>query len=93
MSEQEQLVASVAIRTDRPTQLSFSQLYNWVIWQFPRLKGAGLCGAVRPPIANHGWYPALIRQQDKRVIVHGHLDREFTTPSDAADWLASGKDN
>ncbi|MGD2048565.1 MAG: hypothetical protein PVH03_03680 [Chloroflexota bacterium] len=48
-----------------------------------------MCGAVKPPDASHTWYPALIRQHEKRVIVHGHIDVEFPTPNAAAEWLES----
>jgi hypothetical protein len=91
MSEGKRTVASVALRSDRPTELSVKDLYTWVIWQYPQQKGPGLCGAVRPPIANHGWYPALIKNKERRILVHGNLDQEFSTPEQAAEWLASEK--
>jgi len=81
------IVAEITIRTDRPTELTFADLYTWVIWQYPRRKGSGLCGAVRPSLANHSWFPALIKHHDKRVVIHGHIEREFLTPNAAADWL------
>jgi hypothetical protein len=80
-------VAALKIRTDRPTEFGFKDLYTWVIWQFPRPKGNGLCGAVRPPIANHVWFPAQIKLRDKRIVIHGHIDLEFDTPHAAAEWL------
>ena len=80
-------VATVVLRTDRPTELTFAELHSWVIWQFPRPKAAGLCGAVRPPIANHSWLPALIKSRDQTVLVYGHLRQEFASPAQAADWL------
>ena len=89
MREGKRTVALVAMRSDRPTELSFKDLHAWVIWQYPRQKGSGLCGAVHPPIANYGWYPALIKNKERRILVHGHLDQEFPTPDQAADWLAS----
>lgn len=89
MSSKTRKVASVTLRTDRPTELHFSDLYSWVIWQFPRLKRSGLCGAVRPPIANHCWFPAFIQHKEDRLVVYGHVNREFQTPEAAADWLES----
>lgn len=77
------------VRTDRPTEVTLRDLYTWVIWQFPRPKGTGLCGAVRPPIANHTWFPALIRSRDGRVLIYGHIDQDFARPQEAADWLES----
>ncbi len=85
--QKKRIVADIPIKTDRPTELTFADLYTWVIWQYPRRKGTGLCGAVRPPLANHSWFPALIKHHDQRVEVHGHMEREFSTPYDAAVWL------
>lgn len=82
-------IGSITLKKDRPTKLTFADLYTWVIWQFPRPRGAAMCGAVKPPDASHTWYPALIRQHEKRVIVHGHIDLEFPTPNAAAEWLES----
>jgi hypothetical protein len=85
--ETKRIVAETPLRTDRPTELTFANLYTWIIWQYPRRKGVGLCGAVRPPLAKHPWFPALIKPQDKRIVVHGHLEQEFSTPNAATEWL------
>ncbi len=87
MEGKERNVGEIMLRTDRPTELTFSDLYKWIIWQFPRRKGTGLCGAVHPPLANHTWYPAVIKFREKRVLVHGHIDKEFASPNAAAEWL------
>lgn len=87
MSAKRREVESLQLRLDGPTDLSLDDLYTWVVWQFPRLKKSRLCGAVRPPIADHNWYPALISRNDKRVSVYGHLDQDFETPAEAASWL------
>jgi hypothetical protein len=92
MSGNRRQVESVEIRIDGPTELTLDDLYSWVVWQFPRPRRSGLCGAVRPPIANHTWFPALINRHDQRISVHGHLDREFATPAEAAEWLNSQPD-
>ena len=42
-------VADITLSKKHPTKLTYDDLYTWVIWQFPKLKGDGLCGAVRPP--------------------------------------------
>ncbi|MGH2535988.1 MAG: hypothetical protein ACRDHL_01175 [Candidatus Promineifilaceae bacterium] len=88
MSEQAWQVANLWLRTDQPTEVAQSDLYAWVVWQFPRKKGGSLCGAVHPPIARHTWYPAVIRRHDRRLLIYAHLGRDFHTPSDAAEWLA-----
>ena len=87
MTKKRRKVAALELRLDGPTELSLAELYAWVVWQFPRPKRSGLCGAVRPPIANHPWIPALISRRDDRVSVYGHLDESFSTPTDAATWL------
>ena len=91
MSDEAKRIDRVALQTDRPTELPFEDLYTWVIWQFPVPKAGGLCGAVRPPIAKHGWFPALIKGKKKQVMVHGHLEKPFETPQAAAEWLARNK--
>jgi hypothetical protein len=92
MSDETKTVAAITLQCDQPTELSFKELRRWVIWQFPIPRGGGLCGAVRPPIANYGWLPAVIRGKKQQVLVHGHLDKTFNTPQAAADWLARNKD-
>jgi hypothetical protein len=87
MSGQRRLVGTLPIRLDGPTELSLDQLYTWVVWQFPRPRHHGLCGAVRPPISQHTWFPALISRRDQRITVYGHIDQEFPTPAEAASWL------
>lgn len=89
MSTERREVESLRLRLDGPTELSLDDLHTWVVWQFPQPRRSGLCGAVRPPIANHTWFPALISRSDQRISVYSHLDREFATPAEAAAWLAS----
>lgn len=88
MADLTKKVDTIMIKLDQPTELTFSELHTWVIWQFPRQVKKGLCGAVRPPIPDHGWYPAVIHLKEKIVQVHGHLDQKFISPNDAADWVA-----
>ncbi len=89
MNEKSQKVANIILRQDRPTEVTIDDLYAWVIWQFPRQKRRGLCGAVHPPLAGHTWYPAEIGYLDKKILIHGHIDHEFDSPVEAADWLAT----
>lgn len=81
------LVGGVSLATHQPTNLTFAQLDSWIIWQFPRRCEDWLCGAVHPPIAEHGWYPAAIYPQDAGVQVHAHAPERFPTPEAAARWL------
>lgn len=87
MHSDEIVVANTTLSTKHATKLTFHQLKTWVVWQFPRKKEAGLLGAVRPSLANHGWYPAIIYPKEKRVLVYGHLDTLYDSPEEASDSL------
>lgn len=91
MTQKYHVIADVKLRVNRPTRLTFEDLYTWTIWQFPRRKTGGLLGAVRPPIAEHGWYPAVIQVSEKQALVHGHLEQVFDSPEDAVEHLNSIK--
>lgn len=77
----------IAFNNDGPTRLTMHQLRHWVIWQFPRRKGKGLCGAVRPSIAGHGWYPAIVEADKKRVLVYGNIPAPLDSPESAVKAL------
>lgn len=81
-------IDKIEFSQEAPTELSFQELYDWVIWQFPRLHGKALHGAVHPPVARHGWLPAIIEPQKKRVSVYAHLEARYATPEAAADALS-----
>ncbi len=87
----EKYVAGVDLCTDRPTSLTFTDLFHWVIWQFPKPEKKGLCGAVRPPLAEHDWFPAIIEADKKRVYVHAHVGETFSSPELAAQFIHSQK--
>lgn len=91
MSEQAILVAGIELQSDKPTVLSFGDLFTWVIWQFPRPHKPGMCGAVRPPLPDHGWYPAIILPDKERVQVYGHLNKTYPSPEAAADHFSASK--
>jgi hypothetical protein len=80
-------IDQVTLNTAVPTELPLQALFTWVIWQFPRKKGGGLLGAVRPPTTRHGWFPAIIHNKNKTVLVHGQVERSFDTPEAAADYF------
>lgn len=80
-------VAGIMLSQTAPTPLSFDDLYSWVIWQFPKQKNGGLCGAVHPPIPEHGWIPAIIQVKKKRIEVYGHLKQPYASPELAADYF------
>ncbi len=91
MSNQQMVIAGIRLRTDRPTGLSYRQLYQWVIWQFPRPQKKGFCGAVRPPIAEHEWIPAVIHADKERVEVYAHLNQMFPSPETAVEYFYQEK--
>ena len=85
------IIAGVKLRSDRPTTLTYHQLYQWVIWQFPRSSKKGFCGAVRPPIAEHEWIPAVILVDKERVRVYAHLNQTFPSPETAVEYFSENK--
>jgi hypothetical protein len=87
MSEQAKLIDNIEFEQEQPTTLSFKQLYQWVIWQFPHPMQNGLSGAVRPPEADANWVPAVIFPKQKRVQVYAHLDSSHATPEEAAEYI------
>ena len=87
MAQKRLIVAGITFSRKSPTLVSFADLFNWVIWQFPRPLEDGLRGAVRPPIEGHGWYPAVIFPGDERVQVYGHVAEPFDSPEAAAESL------
>ncbi len=93
MGEDTKKIASVQLGIKKPTTLSMKDLYSWVVWQIPRALDDGLCGAVRPPIAGHGWFPAIILLKTKSVRVYAHLEQEFSSPESAFDYFNKKSDN
>jgi hypothetical protein len=83
----QQVVAGIALSNEKPTRLSYEELYTWVIWQFPRPQNGGLCGAVHPPLPRHGWIPAIIFTSKKYLEIYAHWNKQFSTPEAAADYF------
>ena len=86
-AKDEYSIAGISINKKTPTKFSFNDLYTWVIWQYPKQKNKGLCGAVRPPIPDHGWLPAIILVKEKSVEIYGHQDTLFPSPELAAEYF------
>ena len=78
---------NIKLNKNKPTKLDFYKLYTWTIWQYPRKVKEGFCGAVHPPLPEHGWFPAIIQRKEKVVQVHAHLDEKFETPESAAKYF------
>ncbi len=81
-------IYNIELASNQPTSFSFDQLYDWVIWQYAQKTEKGLTGAVRPPIADTQWYPALIQPKEKRVQIYGHLDTSCKSPEEAAKLIS-----
>lgn len=92
MTAKQTVVADITLLNDKPTKLTFDDLFTWVIWQFPRPKLGGYCGAVRPPLADHGWYPAIIHVEEEKVDVYAHESALYDTPETAAEHFANKGD-
>ncbi|MCA9965764.1 MAG: hypothetical protein KC423_16040 [Anaerolineales bacterium] len=89
MNGERKVVGKLAFETTEPTAVSFKQLHNWVIWQFPQPHQNGLCGAVHPPLPNYGWIPAVIDSQQQVVQVFAHLSEPFESPETAVSYFKS----
>lgn len=86
-SEDREIIAGIRLRKDKPTNVTMDKLYGWVIWQFPNPQKGGYQGAVRPPLVDHEWIPAVIQADNKRVRVYGNAGMTFPTPEDAAGYF------
>jgi len=87
MVKQNRTIGGVKFRSDRPTTLTYKQLFKWVIWQFPRPQKKGFCGAVHPPTTEDAWIPAIIEVNKERVQVYAHIGKNFQTPETAAEFF------
>jgi hypothetical protein len=81
------LVAGVKLRLDKPTNVAMRSLYGWVIWQFPVPQKKGFQAAVRPPLADHAWLPAIVRADKNRVKIYGHIDEQYASPDAALAYF------
>lgn len=80
-------LADIQLSKDQPTTLSLSDVCNWIIWQFPKIAGKGLCGAVHPPIAGYGWFPANVEPGESLVHIYANVATPFKTPESAAQYI------
>ena len=92
MSNQEKYnVAGIALRTDKHTNIALHRLYGWVIWQFPRLRNNGYLAAIRPPLVDQEWIPAIIRADRNQVKVYGNAGKKYATPEEAVEFFQENK--
>lgn len=81
------VIDGIKFELNEPTAVPIDRLFTWVIWQFPRMRESGFSGAVHPPEAEHGWYPAVIDPDGRRVFIYGHVEERFSSPELAAKHL------
>ncbi len=87
MSSKTRAIGSIQVELEQATELSFADLYEWVLWQFPRLKGGWLLGAAHPPQAAYGWIPVRIQPLKQRVQLFAHNVEPLPSPEEAVSWL------
>lgn len=81
------VVDGITMNPAEPTSVPVERLFAWVIWQFPRTREGGYSGAVHPPEADYGWYPAVVNVEEGHVLIYGHVRDEFSSPETAAKHL------
>ena len=81
------IVDQITFDLSAPTPVPLQRLHTWVVWQFPRLRPEGYSGAVHPPEAGYGCYPAVIDALANLVLVYANVKERFPTPEAAARHL------
>lgn len=92
MSKRKTLIGSLELQREGPTECTFADLHDWVLWQFPLLKGGWLSGAAHPAQPAHGWIPARIQPLKKRVLLYAHCGEPLASPEEAARWIVEQHD-
>ena len=81
------IIDDITFESNEPTVVPIGRLFTWVIWQFPRLRENGFNGAVHPPQAGHGWYPAIVDAKGGQVTIYGQIKEPYSSPESAAKYL------
>lgn len=89
MTGDKKVVGTVTFEATKPTAVSFKQIHHWVIWQFPQPHPDGMCGAVHPPLPNHGWIPAVIDSSRQMAHIFAHLAEPYNSPETAVAYFKS----
>ncbi len=82
-------LAQLKLNSSKPTTVNLRLLHEWVVWQFPKKTANGFCGAVHPPLEQHGWFPAVIRPERNEAQVYGHVPEAFASPELAAEYFTN----
>lgn len=93
MSNKSATIRSVEVQRDVPTELTFSDLHDWVLWQFPRQHGGWLDAAAHPADPEYGWIPARVQPLKQRVLLYANCPERHHSPEDAARWIAESRDS
>lgn len=85
------VIDGITFESNEPTTVPLARLFTWVVWQFPRIREDGFNGAVHPPDAGHGWYPAIINAAEGQAKIFGQIKETYSTPEAAAKYLEKVK--
>ena len=80
-------IAQLKLSSSKPTTFNLKLLQDWVVWQFPKQTANGFCGAVHPPLKEHGWLPAIIHPEQNEAQIYGQVSETFATPELAAEFF------
>jgi hypothetical protein len=80
-------VSGIDLSLAEPTTLAMKDLQEWVVWQFPRRAAKAHFAAVKPPIADHGWYPATVDKNHKHVTIYANIETALDSPEAASRQL------
>jgi hypothetical protein len=86
-------IGEIRVYGEQATELAFDDLHDWVLWQFPRLRGGWLCGSAQPADPDYDdWIPARIQPHQQRIFLYAHCAPSLATPEEAAEWMANHQD-
>lgn len=80
-------VSGIDLSLSEPTTVPMKELQAWVIWQFPRRTAKIHYAAVKPSLADHGWFPATIDKSRKQVTIYANIEAALDSPEAAARQL------
>lgn len=92
MSSDKTILGSVEVQDNAPTEFTFSELQDWVLWQFPRQQGGWLDAAAHPAEPQYGWLPARIQPLRRRVLLYANSPQPYDSPEEAARWIAESRE-
>lgn len=88
MSNNTAAIGAVKVHLDAPTELTFSDLHDWVLWQFPLQRGGWLDAAAHPADPEYGWIPARVQPLKQLVLLYANCPEQYSSPEEAARRIA-----